>query len=153
MAGDVTIEGGYRDMACSVRAAVGRAAALTAEAARLQAASRWLQQEARRLRREPADGDGRLAAVGFRLEGTIEGDQVVAEWTSGGVTASAPLLVRADLVVRLGDVFVGSDGSEVPAALDGGPSRALLTFMRACDNVRAVSVSLGPAADGRRPVA
>ena len=153
MAGDVTTEGGHREVALSVRAAVCRAAALTAEAARLPAASRWLQQEARRLRREPPDGEGGLAAVGFRLEGTIDGDQVVAEWTSGGMTASAPLLHRADLVVRLGEFFVGSDGSQLPAALDGGPSRALLTLMRACDNVQAVSMTLGPPPDGHQPVA
>ncbi|HET6874895.1 MAG TPA: hypothetical protein VFH70_08965 [Acidimicrobiales bacterium] len=99
----------------------------------------------------PTEGRTPGGIVGFRLRGVIEGEPVFADWTPEAPVASDALMVRAGIVVRLGETFVGTDGWELDASLDEGPTRALLTFMRACDRVESVSVSLGTASDGSRP--
>lgn len=120
----------------AVQQALLRADYLRAEAGRLRSASVALRDEARRLRRHrPA------AEVGFHLEGVVEGAVVWADWTPGGLTTGLPLRQRADLVVALGD-RIGCPGQEVVACLDGTPTSALLTLMRACDRVRSVSLHI-----------
>ena len=83
--------------------------------------------------------------LGFRLRGVVDGAPVVADWTPGGPVASDALMVRADLVVRLAERFVGADGRQLAASLEGSPTQALLTFIRACDRVESVTTHLGVA--------
>lgn len=131
----------------AVQRACEKSLALRVESERLRASSRQLTTEARRLRRKEA----RPEAVGFRLEGCIDGHQVQGCWTPRGVAASDDLLRRAQVVVALGDTFGGFDGGTLRAALDRGPTQALLTLMRACDRVESVSVTVGrPAASAIR---
>ena len=131
----------------AVRRACEKSLALRAESERLRASSRHLTTEARRLRRR----EPRPEAVGFRLEGRIDGHRVQGSWTPRGVAASDDLLRRAQVVVALGDTFGGFDGGTLQAALDRGPTQALLTLMRACDRVESVSVTVGrPAASAVR---
>lgn len=116
--------------------ALFRADCLRAQAGRLRVASVALRDEARRLRRHRPGAD-----VGFHLEGLVDGSAVWADWTPGGLATCLPLRQRADLVVALGD-SIGDPGLEVPACLDGSPTSALLTLMRACDRVCSVSLHI-----------
>lgn len=130
------------NVAYLVRRAVCRSRLLVAEAQRLQAAAQELRRLSR-LRREgrhPHTGGG----VSFSFLGVVDGREVRADWTPLGIRGSAALLTRADLVVRLGDAFDGPDGTSVPASLDGTAAQALLTLLRASDEVRDVSVTLPP---------
>ena len=132
-----------------------RATALRSDSARLVAWSRELRQAAR-LRRggRPTVGATAADTVAFRLEGVVAGQPVVAQWNEDGLLVSEELLTRADLVVRLGEVFSHPDGSIITASLTDGPLRALLTVMRACDVVHYASVDLATeegAAGGTSP--
>ena len=124
-----------------------RAAALRSKSARLVAWSRELRQAAQQLRSQaPTVTLHTRDAVAFRLEGVVAGQPVVAQWTDAGLVLSEELLTRADLVVRLGEVFAHPDGSTITASLTDGPLRALLTVMRACAVVHFASIDL--AAEG-----
>lgn len=130
-------------IAFAARAALARAQALATDSQRLCRSSAELRSQARRLRRGRGAPDPLVPeAEGFHLQGVVDGIRVTAEWTDGRVVGSEALLQRADLVVRLGETFGGADGAVVDAGLDGGPTRALLTCMRACDSIEGVSVRL-----------
>lgn len=147
--------GSHTDIAFAVRRAIARAGALSVVSEELCRSSAELRHEARLLRRRPGREDGLSRrpdpdplvpeAAGFHLLGVVDGARVTAEWTAGRLVASESLLVRADLVVRLGERFGGFDNdAAIPAGLDGGPTRALLTCMRACDQIEGVCVRLDP---------
>ena len=137
-------------IAVAARAALARAQALTGDAHRLCRASAELRSRAGLLRRRPSAPDPLVPeAEGFHLQGVVDGMRVTAEWAAGRVVGSEALLVRADLVVRLGESFAGADGALVEAGLDDGPTRALLTCMRACDRIEGVSVRLSEPDDVR----
>ena len=122
---------------------MARASALVAQSARLTAWSRELRQGGMRRRAEcPSVSVNTGDTVAFRLEGVVAGQPVEAHWTDTGLVVSEELLTRADLVVRLGEVFAHPDGSTISASLTDGPLRALLTVMRACDVVHYASVDL-----------
>ena len=124
--------------------AIAEAARVRSDSARLVAWSRELRQVSVRLRRgeHPAASDAGAGTVAFRLKGVVAGQAVEARWTDQSLTLSEELLTRADLVVRLGEVFTHPDGPTIPASLTDGPLRALLTVMRACDVVHYASIDL-----------
>ena len=77
---------------------------------------------------------GHLDRLYAELEGHLDGQPVHAIVYTDGVThADSRLLDRADILVRLGELF-GDDG-QVEASLDHTPLAATLTLMRACDRV------------------
>ena len=105
-------------------------------------AVQWSQQVVDASRRLRSD----LAAMGsprfFVVRGKVDGVGVRASWFRGSLTASDSLLDRGELLVKLGEHFVdNASGLTVEADL-GTPLAAMLTLVRACDQV--VSVRFGP---------
>lgn len=135
---------------------MARARTLRSRSARLVAWSRELRQAGQRRRGEsPGISVTAGDTVAFRLEGVVAGQPVVAYWSDDGLVVSEELHTRADLVVRLGEVFAHPGGSTITASLTDGPLRALLTVMRACDVVHYASIDMAAEDDaaGREPLA
>jgi hypothetical protein len=129
------------------------AAALHILAEACIAAARALREESARLRAEAGDHRHRTGSSrrlgrslqSFTLRGTIEDHPVEAEWTGGRLVVHPLLLDRAQLLVAMGEQFLAGPRRSFSAALDGAPVVALLTLIRACDQVEAVEVGLpGP---------
>lgn len=76
----------------------------------------------------------------FRLVGEIDGQPVRAVWGCGTLHGSIALLERGRLLVAMGERFVENDtGLIVEAGLEAALP-AMLTLMRACDQVHEVQV-------------
>lgn len=122
--------------------AVERAESSTATARRLIAQSRHLRSVA------ATAGSPRF----FVVAGEIEGSPVRAAWFRGSLIATEALLRRAALLVDLGEEFADDEGVALVQADLSQPVAAMLTFIRACDRVRAVRLGLvlSPRASGVR---
>jgi hypothetical protein len=68
---------------------------------------------------------------------------VLAVLRGGELIADEVLLRQAELVVAMGESFVGPSGEPIRASLEGPPVPVMLTLIRACD--RASAVEFGPA--------
>lgn len=89
--------------------------------------------------RTTESADGRNGAITrFRVEGIVDGRKVTAELRDDVLFCDAPLLGRVEIVVAIGDSFIQPDGLTVPAAIGGDPRTALLSLVRACDQVSLV---------------
>lgn len=77
----------------------------------------------------------------FDLEGLVAGEPARARWTHGCLVITAQLRCRAEAIVQEGHKFGGDDLTVVPASLDGGPLPALLTLIRAFDQVTRADLS------------
>ena len=119
-----------------VSRAVDRASAAAARAHRLTG---WSQDLVRRSRqvRLPLAAD---AIRYFALRGVVDDLPVRAWWSRQSLRASPSLLRRAELIVAMGERFVVEEGARVVSADLGRPTSALVTLIRACDRVGAVSV-------------
>ena len=120
---------------------IARASSLAYDTTDVLDRSRQLQEDSRRI-----VADARCARIDFasrfRVEGSVDGEPVVATWSWGRLRGDELLLVRARLVVDLEDAFeLGGVQGPLPASLDHGPLTALLTLVRACDTVTAVELN------------
>lgn len=94
--------------------------------------------------------DTRPAVQSFTLLGTVDGELVEASLNHVGLSASEILLVRADLVVRLGESF-DAGGRNLAASLTGSPIQTVLTLIRACDRVLQISMDANTRAHNMGP--
>jgi hypothetical protein len=85
----------------------------------------------------------------FVVHGSLDGSRVRASWFRGSLQATSLLRSRAELLVAMGESFRvdNEHGPVVVAALDDSLA-AMLTIVRACDRIDAVS--LGPLVGLRR---
>lgn len=118
------------------------AAAARAGAAAASGRARALLRESHRLRWPTEISWPRM----FVVRGEIEGKTVRAVWSRGTLVCSSALRRRGELLVAMGEEFGLEPGGPVLAAGFDDPAAAMLTLMRACDQVSVVQFSpvVGP---------
>ena len=79
---------------------------------------------------------------GWALEGVLEGNRVYARWDphEHRLDADLDLIVRAEVIVAMGDTFVCPESSTIVTASLEDAFPALLTTIRAMDLVTSVVV-------------
>lgn len=111
-------------MMSRARSAIGRAE-------HIMKRSRTLLEATNRFR-----GEGRDWPRFFVLHGRLDAQPVKACWFCGSLLATPVLRARAELLVALGESFnADSESPTVEADLDR-PLAAMLTLIRACDQVK-----------------
>jgi hypothetical protein len=138
------------DRSRSVRTTAGdlctRARLLTSLSRQTRLVSVELRRESEALRRrtDPAQrprGDDGPGVSGFVVFGEVDGMATTATWNHvEGLACSYELRQRVDVVVALGESFVGEDGTSVVASLDGNQTSVLLAVLRAFSRVASVEV-------------
>lgn len=110
--------------------------AAVAAARRLRRASQLLVGESHRLRWPTQLSHPRM----FLVRGAIDGKAVRAVWCRDTLVCNSTLRHRAELLVAMGEEFELEPGGPVLAASLDVPTAAMLTLIRACDDVHAVQL-------------
>jgi hypothetical protein len=82
-------------------------------------------------------------ALEFAVRGFVDGRPTAARWRDDQLTCDPAVLVRARLVVALGDAFEVEGAEPLRASLTGPPLAVMLTIIRAFSRVTAVEVAQG----------
>jgi hypothetical protein len=83
--------------------------------------------------------------AGFRLEGVVDGETVVASWSRGRLLCDPALYDRALFLVDLGERLIYTNPArEFLATLDGPPIAVALTLLRSCDRITGFVAQLTP---------
>ncbi len=129
------------------RAAIRRSQSLEAASIRLRTSARTTFARNRLVRshQTPRTAQPEHGLAGFRLEGVVDGETVVASWSEGRLHCDPGLYDRALFLVDLGERLIYTNPPrEFVATLDGPPIAVALTLLRSCDRITGFVAQLTP---------